>query len=86
MTDREAIIERAARALADRFDGELSQIDRVSAEAVLLAVCPGLLDGTAWLAPNEPTAAMLHAATLEPPTWDDKASRRKYIAMRDANR
>lgn len=37
---------------------------------------------TGWqLVPIEPTMEMLHAATMEVPTWDDEASRRKYAAM-----
>jgi hypothetical protein len=33
------------------------------------------------IVPVEPTPAMLHAATMEVPTWDDEASRRKWSAM-----
>lgn len=33
---------------------------------------------------REPTNAMLHAATMEVPTWDDNASKRKWQAMIDA--
>jgi GTP cyclohydrolase IA len=33
------------------------------------------------LVPIEPTTEMLHAATMQTPTWDDDASRRKYAAM-----
>ena len=34
--------------------------------------------------PIEPTKEMLHAMTMEPPTWDDEASRRKWKAALSA--
>jgi len=46
-------------------------IDAKCARAVLLAM-------------REPTKAMMHAATMEKPTWDDDASHRKWQAMIDA--
>lgn len=33
------------------------------------------------IVPREPTPEMLHAATMQVPTWDDDASRRKWKAM-----
>lgn len=33
---------------------------------------------------REPTTAMLHASTMQVPTWDNDASRRKWQAMIDA--
>jgi len=99
MTDRAAIIERAARALctAEYVSRPVRLVDlegwyllavdhwRSRAEAVLKAVCPGLLDGTAWLAPWEATDGMMRAGTLLVPTWDDRVSAAKYAAMRDAH-
>lgn len=37
------------------------------------------------LVPIEPTREMLHAATVQVPTWDDEASLRKYRAMLSAS-
>jgi hypothetical protein len=63
MTDREALIERAARAIHscdgtsvlswDQEEDSDRQIYREDAITVLNAACPGLLNGTAWLAPWE---------------------------------
>jgi len=49
MTDREAIIERAAMAIVEQtwIGGE----ELTVAEIVLKAICPGLLDGTQKLVP-----------------------------------
>ena len=56
--DRDAIIKKAARAIA--LVNESYNI-WVFAEAAINAACPGLLDGTHWLAPMEATDAMRDA-------------------------
>jgi hypothetical protein len=77
MADRTALIEKAARALRDREfpdgdwgDHEAESIEAyaLEAETVLAAVCPGLLDGSEWLAPVEMTMEMMAAAVVR--DWD----------------
>lgn len=120
MTDRSAIIEKAARAWGDEAekwavtircpddavvslvdepipaspdgwaysgdeDGANAFVARKCAEAALLAVAPGLPDGSAWLAPWEATEAMDQAGGTGPTLTDGwRGGRRAWAAMRDA--
>jgi len=94
MTDRAAIIERAARAIYAAYDprcgcGCCSGV-RADAEAALNAICTGLLDGTAWLAPWEATEAMAQEAGWLDPADDAREltiedCRHSWGQMRDAH-
>jgi len=101
MTDRAAIIERAARALctAEYVSRPVRLVDlegwyllavdhwRSRAEAVLKAVCPGLLDGTAWLAPWEATEEMYDVGcdTCDRVCANGCGVNHIFAAMRDAH-
>jgi len=98
MTDREAIIERAARLIdpvawdrkrwprAEAWAHERDKAQRESrrkAESVLNAICPGLLDGTAWLAPWEATVDMADYGAM-PMVARGKVYAKMYDDLREA--
>lgn len=59
MTDIEAAIERAAKAVLE-FDGN-DEAAEVVARAILTAAFPDLMSGKGWLAPMEATEEMVEA-------------------------
>lgn len=81
-------IERARATLIDiRISGTPGEdvgtvvLSATDADAILSALtAAGFV-----IVPKEPTPEMLHAATMEVPTWDDDASRRKWRAMLSAS-
>jgi len=80
-------MDQRIEAAAKRLDEANDWADEWSTEEivrfVLLGAFPELADGTAWLAPMEPTEAMCLALDSAPDEWP--VTREEFRMMRDAH-